>query len=77
MNPAIGCAKVEIWRLAILWVYGGFYMDDDAVLGTKLDDIVQPNDRFIIAKEPGTPTLILPSFYSLRTFVPLISSQLS
>ena len=53
LNPAIGTAKVEIWRLAVLYVYGGLYMDDDAVLNTKLDDIVSPTDRFIIAKEPG------------------------
>ena len=53
VNPNIGCAKVEIWRLAVLYVYGGLYMDDDAVLETKLDDIVRPDDRFIISKEPG------------------------
>jgi len=43
---------VEIWRLAVLYVYGGLYMDDDAVLGTRLDDIVASEDRFIIAKVP-------------------------
>ena len=41
---------MEIWRLAVLYVYGGLYMDDDAVLGARLDDIVTPDDKFIIAK---------------------------
>jgi hypothetical protein len=28
------------------------YMDDDANFDTKLDDIVQPTDRFLVGKEP-------------------------
>lgn len=28
------------------------YMDDDANIPTKLDDVVQPNDKFIVGKEP-------------------------
>ncbi len=27
------------------------YMDDDASIATPLDDIVQPNDKFIVGKE--------------------------
>ena len=54
LNPIIGTAKVELWRLAVLYVYGGLYMDDDATLATPLDEIVEENDKFIIAKEPGT-----------------------
>jgi Glycosyltransferase sugar-binding region containing DXD motif len=53
LNPQIGCSKAEIWRLAVLYVYGGMYMDDDATLETRLDDIVAPEDRFIISTEPG------------------------
>jgi hypothetical protein len=51
VNPVIGVSKSEIWRLAVLYVYGGLYMDDDANLGTKLDEIVRPTDQFIISQE--------------------------
>lgn len=51
INPAIGTAKVELWRLAVLYLHGGMYMDDDSDIKTKLDDIVQQNDKFIAGKE--------------------------
>ena len=33
LNPVIGTAKAELWRIAVLYVYGGMYMDDDANIG--------------------------------------------
>ena len=27
LNPQIGCARPEIWRLAVLYKYGGIYID--------------------------------------------------
>jgi hypothetical protein len=51
LNPLIGTAKVELWRLAVLYAYGGLYMDDDANIENPLDDIVKPLDRFIGGKE--------------------------
>mmetsp|Transcript_9840 Transcript_9840/g.16217 ORF Transcript_9840/g.16217 Transcript_9840/m.16217 type:complete len:419 (-) Transcript_9840:137-1393(-) len=52
LNPAIGVSKVEIWRLAVLYMYGGMYMDDDANIAVPLDEVVQPTDKFICGKEP-------------------------
>jgi hypothetical protein len=51
LNPAIGTAKAEIWRLAVLYYYGGMYLDDDANIATPLDNIIQPEDKFIVGKE--------------------------
>lgn len=51
LNPLIGTAKAELWRLAVLYIHGGMYMDDDANLSTPLDDIVELNDKFIVGKE--------------------------
>lgn len=51
LNPVIGTAKAELWRLGVLYVHGGLYMDDDADIGMLLDDVVHPNDRFIVGKE--------------------------
>ena len=51
LNPQIGTSKVEIWRLAILYAWGGMYMDDDANFGTNLDDVIQIDDKLILGKE--------------------------
>jgi hypothetical protein len=51
LNPLIGTAKAEIWRLAVLLIHGGMYMDDDASIGVPLDDVIQVEDKFIAGKE--------------------------
>ena len=51
LNPLLGTAKVEVWRLAVLYVYGGLYIDDDADIGTPLDSIVREGDKLILGKE--------------------------
>lgn len=51
LNPVIGTAKAELWRLGILYVEGGLYMDDDADIRRPLNDVIQPSDKFIVGKE--------------------------
>ena len=51
LNPLLGTAKSELWRLAVLYTFGGMYIDDDANIGTPLNDIVLPNDQVIMGKE--------------------------
>lgn len=51
LNPTIGTAKAELWRLAVLYVEGGLYMDDDADIRKPLDDVIHPDDKFIVGKE--------------------------
>ena len=29
INPKLGAAKADVWRYAVMWCYGGFYMDYD------------------------------------------------
>ena len=53
INPSLGAAKADIWRYAALFCYGGFYIDYDANMRTKLDDIILPSDTLIVA-EDGT-----------------------
>jgi hypothetical protein len=52
LNPEVGCSKPELWRLAVLYKFGGIYMDDDADVKTPFDEIIQPSDKFIVGKEP-------------------------
>lgn len=53
IHPNLGAAKADIWRYAALYCYGGFYIDYDANMKVKLDDIIQVNDTLILA-EDGT-----------------------
>lgn len=39
INPALGAAKADIWRLAVLYTYGGMYLDDDSDIKTPLDEV--------------------------------------
>ena len=51
VNPVLIAAKVDIWRIAALWLYGGVYIDDDSSLSGKLHDIVEKDDEFIFGIE--------------------------
>jgi hypothetical protein len=51
LNPAIGCSRPEVWRLCVLYMFGGLYIDDDANINSPLDEVVLPSDKFIVGKE--------------------------
>ena len=51
LNPDIGCARPEVWRLAVLYMEGGMYMDDDASIGVPLDQVVQKEDKILLGEE--------------------------
>lgn len=51
INPICGAAKADIWRYAVLYTYGGVYIDDDSDLIAPLDDVIKRDDRFIISYE--------------------------
>jgi hypothetical protein len=53
LNPRLGAAKADIWRYATLYVYGGFYIDEDSSMRVLLDDIIKPSDTLIVG-EDGT-----------------------
>eukprot|EP01135_Chromosphaera_perkinsii_P009466 Nk52_evm9s1763 gene=Nk52_evmTU9s1763 len=54
INPRLGAMKADIWRYAVLYIYGGLYVDSDSSFDCDLDAFVQPSDGFIFAKE-GNP----------------------
>lgn len=51
IHPIAAAAKADIWRYAVIWTYGGAYIDDDSDIGTPLDEIIQPDDTLILAFE--------------------------
>ncbi len=51
INPLLIAAKIDLWRLAILWLNGGVYIDDDSFLGVPLASIIEADDEFIYGVE--------------------------
>eukprot|EP01041_Mallomonas_annulata_P003231 gene3231-6393_t len=51
INPSLGVARADIWRYAVLWVYGGGYLDTDSNIVSPLREVVQKNDSFIFSWE--------------------------
>jgi mannosyltransferase OCH1-like enzyme len=48
---AIGAARADLWRYLILYKYGGVYLDIDAEIIGKLDELIRPDDSAIITRE--------------------------
>jgi mannosyltransferase OCH1-like enzyme len=51
----IGAAKADFFRYAVLYKFGGVYLDIDGYTIRNLDDLIQPDDAAIITMErnPG------------------------
>lgn len=56
INPAVGAAKADIWRYAVLYTYGGVYLDDDSDIRKPLDEIIQETD-YLLMSEEGSSSL--------------------
>ena len=63
INPIAGAAKADLWRYAVLWTYGGAYIDDDSDIMTPLDNAVQPDDTLIVSYEKN-------GFNANRCYIP-------
>lgn len=51
INPALGAATADIWRMAVLFIFGGVYIDLDADITIPLRQVILPNDTLIISTE--------------------------
>jgi hypothetical protein len=52
INPVIaGASKADIWRYAMLYVYGGVYIDSDSQLRKPLSEVIKPSDEMVVACE--------------------------
>ena len=39
INPQERISQADIWRYAILYAFGGFYIDDDAFINSNIDRV--------------------------------------
>jgi hypothetical protein len=51
IHPVAGAAKADLWRYAVLWTYGGVYIDDDSDMMQPLDKVIEPEDTLVVAYE--------------------------
>ena len=51
INPLCGAAKADIWRYAVLYLYGGFYVDDDSDMGVNLDGVIHEEEELLVSFE--------------------------
>jgi hypothetical protein len=65
VNPAVGVSYSDIWRLCVLWAYGGFYIDDDSYIDTPLNKIIRENDTLILSNEKGSYHNCYQPYYQL------------
>jgi hypothetical protein len=80
-----GAIKIDIWRVLVLYKYGGFYSDMDRGPGVKLtEDVIQPNDsafflsdrwnrpsQWLHAMEPNHPISFFTMFEILNRVLAL------
>jgi mannosyltransferase OCH1-like enzyme len=51
VHPLLGAVRADIWRYAVLYIYGVVFLDYDASLGITLDNYLQPHHTFITSGE--------------------------
>ena len=51
ISTGYGAIKADIFRYAVLYVFGGVYIDLDSVLSASLDQYLKPGDNFILGAE--------------------------
>jgi mannosyltransferase OCH1-like enzyme len=51
ISPLLGAAKADIWRYAVLYLFGGVYIDYDSDIRVPLDTVVEPEDTLIVSEE--------------------------
>jgi len=51
VSMSYAASKADIWRYAVLYTYGGVYLDDDSDIRMPLDEIVQSEDRLLLSEE--------------------------
>ncbi len=51
IHPLLMAGRADIWRMAVLWRYGGVYLDADSALRKPLSQTLHGEDRMVLAAE--------------------------
>jgi inositol phosphorylceramide mannosyltransferase catalytic subunit len=58
INPKYGAARADLFRYLLVYKCGGVYLDIKSTCTRPLDEVLQPNDRYILShwrNNPGEP----------------------
>jgi hypothetical protein len=50
INPRYGAARADLFRYLLIYQSGGVYLDIKSSLTVALNDVIHPNDRFLVAR---------------------------
>lgn len=67
IQPRYGAAKADLFRYVAVYLYGGAYLDLKSGTTRPLDDILQPDDRFIISQWDNGPDGMFPGVGTRKT----------
>ncbi len=49
LNPVFGAARADLFRYLLLYKQGGVYLDIKSTVTTPLDEILKPNDAYLLS----------------------------
>ena len=55
INPRYGAAKADLFRYLLLYKYGGVYLDIKSTFTKPIDQVLKPDDRYLLAKWSNKP----------------------
>lgn len=55
INPRYGAARADLFRYLLLYKCGGVYLDIKSTCTRPLDEVLQPDDRYILSKWRNKP----------------------
>lgn len=51
INSEAQAAASDIWRLCVLYAFGGLYIDDDAFIGSSLNSVIRDDEHAVLSRE--------------------------
>jgi hypothetical protein len=53
INPRYGAARADLFRYLVMYKHGGVYLDIKSAFTRPIDEILQPDDRYLLAHWPN------------------------
>jgi mannosyltransferase OCH1-like enzyme len=55
INPMYGAARADLFRYLLIYEYGGVYLDIKSTIVNPLDDVLRPDDDYLLSKWRNGP----------------------
>jgi len=72
-----GAFKADLWRCCVLYEHGGVYVDADTICLEPLDDFLDPEDEFVVARDdPMSTSYLYNAFIACVPKHPFLAKQI-